>query len=489
MAHARVSQARARFDQFDLDGAEQLAGEAAATNFAFAPGEDSPKRIKADVANARNDTKWLLAAARAAMKRNDLDKAEAYAKLSAKQSGLFDYPLWASDNPSQALKDIQEARKKAAASVTSPPRTDNAITQASAKAEPAPQAPPARPPAAAPASPAPAPAPVVAQAVLTKDEAVAQLKHGRAQLEAGMLDDAGAVARRLRGLNQFSWGLFEDNPEKLQGDVDKARHRHQQDESVKLLAEARRLYEKKEYEAATRAAQQSATLHGPYSIWDFGDQPAKLLAEIDAARARNQASPPPAPAPTALAGTQGSQTPPASPANEDQARKWLTEARTALNNNDTQKARQLADRVAQLGKSLNRPEADSLAVLYGDIDAAVRVLVPVPPAPSSLQQATGASNPVVAAPVPPPVSWPGQPLDDGTQPPDSAKVRARALMAEARRLQKEDKLIEAAQVIARATELRVKYGPFEETPDVVLAQLASRAAPRSRRRSASPTRS
>ena len=56
-----------------------------------------------------------------------------------------------------------------------------------------------------------------------------------------------------------------------------------------------RLYEKKEYgEAATRAAQQSATLHGPYSIWDFGDQPAKLLAEIDAARARNQASPPPA---------------------------------------------------------------------------------------------------------------------------------------------------------------------------------------------------
>ena len=45
----------------------------------------------------------------------------------------------------------------------------------------------------------------------------------------------------------------------------------------------------------------------------------------------------------------------------------------------------------------------------------------------------------------------------------------------ARRLQKEDKLIEAAQVIARATELRVKYGPFEETPDVVLAQLASRA--------------
>ena len=127
------------------------------------------------------------------MKRNDLDKAEAYAKLSAKQSGLFDYPLWASDNPSQApLKDIQEARKKAAASVTSPPRTtDNAITQASAKAEPAPQAPPARPPAAAPASPARAPAPVVAQAVLTKDEAVAQLKHGRAQLGAGMLDDAG----------------------------------------------------------------------------------------------------------------------------------------------------------------------------------------------------------------------------------------------------------------------------------------------------------
>ena len=39
----------------------------------------------------------------------------------------------------------------------------------------------------------------------------------------------------------MTWGLFEDSPEKLRQDVEAARQKHDKEESVKLLADARRL--------------------------------------------------------------------------------------------------------------------------------------------------------------------------------------------------------------------------------------------------------
>src|SRR5439155_4663900 len=78
------------------------------------------------------------------------------------------------------------------------------------------------------------------------------------------------------------------SPDKLQSDLNKARQKHDQEESVKVLAEARKVYEKGDLDTATKLAFQAQKLHGPYSIWDLGDRPNKLLDEIQTARTKQR---------------------------------------------------------------------------------------------------------------------------------------------------------------------------------------------------------
>ena len=74
-----------------------------------------------------------------------------------------------------------------------------------------------------------------------KAKAVALLKQGRTQLAENKLDDAVPDVGQLRAIPGVRWGLFEDSPEKLRQDVEAARQKQDQDESVKPLAEARKL--------------------------------------------------------------------------------------------------------------------------------------------------------------------------------------------------------------------------------------------------------
>src|SRR5262249_10589793 len=114
-ARQRIQQARQQLGLYDFDAAERLAGEAEKMGYSFGPSEDCPKRIRQDVEAARGDSKTLLAAAHAALKRGDLDRAENYARQADSTSGAFTYPLWASDTPSKVLKEIETARKEALA--------------------------------------------------------------------------------------------------------------------------------------------------------------------------------------------------------------------------------------------------------------------------------------------------------------------------------------------------------------------------------------
>src|SRR5262249_12398452 len=129
----------------------------------------------------------------------------------------------------------------------------------------------------------------------TKPEAQKLLQQGRQQLAQNKFDEATQTAQRLKAMNHLSWGLFEDSPDSLLVDVQKARLKRDRAEAGRVLAEARRLYEKGDYEAASRAAYRAEKLHGPYSIWDLGDRPSKLLSDISTARAktRKTAVPPP----------------------------------------------------------------------------------------------------------------------------------------------------------------------------------------------------
>ena len=67
---------------------------------------------------------------------------------------------------------------------------------------------------------------------------------------------------------------------------EKVRDRHNLDESVKVLADGRHLLAQKDYDGALRAAYRAQTLHGSYYIWDLGDRPESLIADVETARAK-----------------------------------------------------------------------------------------------------------------------------------------------------------------------------------------------------------
>ena len=75
-------------------------------------------------------------------------------------------------------------------------------------------------------------------------------------------------------------------PSKLMDEVQKARAAKNKAESAKALAGAHRLFDQGKYADAKKEAYRAANLHGPYSMWDFGDRPSDLLN--DARRAREK---------------------------------------------------------------------------------------------------------------------------------------------------------------------------------------------------------
>ncbi len=124
-----------------------------------------------------------------------------------------------------------------------------------------------------------------------KAKAEALLQKGRSQLAENKLDDAVRTVAELRAVAGVTWGLFEDSPERLRQDVEAARQKHDQEESIKALADARKLMQQGSYAEAERAAYRAQKLHGPYSVWDFGDRPSKVLADLELARVKNKPSP------------------------------------------------------------------------------------------------------------------------------------------------------------------------------------------------------
>ncbi len=395
-----------------------------------------------------------------------------------------------------------------------------------------------------------------------KEEAVNLLHKGRTLSNDGKLDEAMQCAIKARGLN-VKWGFFEDNPDKLQKDITKARIERDKAESYKVLAEARRLLEASELEAAMRACYRAHTLHGTYSIWDIRDRPSMVLGEIEKAKQKKKlladAAKANAAQGTALAATgagQGPGGPPQNPAPavdpRQQASKFLSDARQALQMGDLVRARYLADHVKKMNVRFN-PGEDTPDAVYHDIELAQagaggagRPATPVPPANPAVVQGppmpaapvgpaqgplasvTPAANPTPGAgqpsqpvqpviPVlPPSVLVNGPPpgsnlpvapstrlnggsglsqtsgqdpvpgLPDGTIragmgpiPSQSAmaqrKIQAQQLLAQARALQKDGKLIEARTLALEAQKIGAPFGPQEDSPELILGQLDGQA--------------
>jgi type II secretory pathway component GspD/PulD (secretin) len=144
-------------------------------------------------------------------------------------------------------------------------------------------------------------APVAATPVARKSaDPRVLLKEGRDALNAGKIETAQDLARQAEAnQSSSSWGLFEDTPASLIRDVAKAKSKRDKAESARLLGEARKVFEKKtgneterlaNLEKAQVLATQAERLHGPYSFWEMGEKPSKLLSEIETNKARNRNS-------------------------------------------------------------------------------------------------------------------------------------------------------------------------------------------------------
>jgi type II secretory pathway component GspD/PulD (secretin) len=399
----------------------------------------------------------LLVEGKKALADNDLKRAR---ELAEKARDLKPNLKFWEDNPEKLLAEIERASARSpqppvAASAASGNKTPTPASVASSQ-KPASADKVTRPGETAQKGTDKAPPPSeTAQKPGEKVDPRALLKQGRELFAAGKLDEAKVAALKANAAPHASWGLFEDSPDKLLGDIRKAQSKRDKEESIRLMAEARKHFEKGEFDEAERKANRAERLHGEYSIWDLGDRPRKLLAEIETARAKNRKPqlPPPPSIPGAVA--QGPKPPAALPASPTPDRSLAS---------GTPSARPAQPSTPPAPAAPAQPVASGVLPPPTEVGAGCEPPPPSwPAAPSPVQQAVGpptVSPPVQQASVPAPA------VDPNLQ-------QARQLLSEAADLKKQGRLIEARLRVLDAQKLNASFGTEETTPERMLLELAS----------------
>lgn len=188
------------------------------------------------------------------LQANDLDKAQ-FMAIKAKELNATWGP--GERTPDMLMQEIQ--KRKGIATGPANPVTAQPKLPDSAKPQPKTETPP------------------------PNADARALVKWGRSMLEQKNYEAAEKACTQAQSANS-RWGLFEDNPDKLRRDIQTSRQTHDRDESVKLMADARKLYVQGSLDEAEKKAYKAKQLHGPYGVFDFGDRPDKLLEEIGKAK-------------------------------------------------------------------------------------------------------------------------------------------------------------------------------------------------------------
>jgi type II secretory pathway component GspD/PulD (secretin) len=141
-------------------------------------------------------------------------------------------------------------------------------------------------------------APQRAPAAATTDNPKDLLKMAKQALAAGQLDQAQDYvnkANQAAAAKGVKWGLFEDTPASVMKDIQQARTKADKMRAEQLFKEAKATYAKPaksdaermaNLEQALTLAYQAKNLHGPYSLWDFGDKPDKLISQIETDKAK-----------------------------------------------------------------------------------------------------------------------------------------------------------------------------------------------------------
>lgn len=482
-AEALLAQGREALKNNELDRAETLARQAKEAGYsAIFPWSDSPDKLLRDIQAARAkqqaatstktgpDADQLLSQARDALKNGDLDLAEQLAQ-QAKQAGYSSWWPW-SDTPDKVLRDVQQARQaqrqvtqqqlqlqqarrllseahqavqagdlnKARSllaqaeqlPVTWPPYepyTPEKIRQAIAAAERSTSNTDTTQPSPANAR--------TSNETITRQNAREKLRQARQLFQAGKLDDAEALARRIRLIPDCRWGLFEDTPDKLLADIYKAREQANHKQADELLAQARQKLEQGHLDEAEKLAYQARALRPRYSLWHLGEHPDRLLAEIKLRR--QQAQRPRIPDPGTVSNPPTDPPGEVSPARR-QAQLLVAQARAALNAGQLVQALQLARQARQYPVQWANDEDSP-----DKIEKAVQALLD--------QQR------------------------DRDQPEKAGELRKQALLllADAREHQRQGHILQALRQARQAQKLRAAFRPEDETPEQVIFDLQRQA--------------
>jgi type II secretory pathway component GspD/PulD (secretin) len=355
----------------------------------------------------------LIKQGRQAMQAKNFTEAEKLAKQARDKNPDLN---WWDDTPDKLLTDLRRAQG------LDPTKTDE-VKQVAAKTVDK-----AAPVSADSKSGKTADkAPAVADAKTKSSDASGDprelLRKARDHYEHGKLDDAKELALKAN-TGSVRWGLFEDSPDKLLNDIQKSRTGRNKDESAQLLAEARKLFTEGKLEEAEKKAYQAERLHGSYSIWDLGDRPQKLVAEIEENRARNRRNKVVAPPPVQVAVNDKKDQPPVNV----------------------------------------QPKTDTVAKVAPKDVPPSNVQTPnaVVPTPPAAVVAQNNSSPLMG----------GTRVETPRPAADFNKQKAKQLLDECRQMQKQGRLAEALAKAKEAQQTGVAFEANEDRPELATQELA-----------------
>jgi hypothetical protein len=429
-------EARKAFERKDYDQAEMLANAARQNGFSTIwPWSDTPEKVLKDVAAARGKMNTSSMTTSPAAQTGDARKVVAREKLKQAHQSVR-----AGDTVTAArlVKEVEEMKVSFAFyEDLTPEKLRNEISKVEAKN--------VQQATHTPNQPAPNHTPAPANA-----DARQLVREAKKALEMGDLDRAEQLARQAR-LQQTNWGLFEDTADSVLSEVAKAREQVNSKRASELLAQARRLFEQGQFDEAEKLTYQAEALRRNYPMWYRGERPDRLRAEINAKRrtaTKPQLPPLLDPAAPQRPTTAAAPKPPATMtevAQADprvvQANAMLMQARVHLNRGEYKAAVDLAQQVKAMNVTLTATSDSPDAIIK-----AVQVAMGY-----SQQQ----ENPAAA---------------------EVTRRQALQLVAEARLRMREENIVAAQELVAKARALGAFYQPKDDTPDWVMSELQAKAA-------------
>lgn len=360
------------------------------------------------------------------------------------------------------------------------------------------------------------PSKLVAQLELMKPEAAggtqdpkrfagSQLKAARLQIQNGNYDKAMELAQSVSQLN-LTYGPFDDRPDLVIRDltrlakangyqmpviqqvaaqqpqpqqaqqpvqpstVEMTKPMSNREQAQYLLVQAKAAMEAGDYTTARTLTMQAQRMDVQYNLFD--ERPEQVIALIERASGGRL-----------IAAGQPTQQPAQAPVDPQRtnALEMLTAARNALRAGDLQAARQMATQARQMNAGFDvfddRPELVLADVSAAEARESLAQLAPATPAqpqaramqpqaapaqPQAMPQAVSQLAPVqqAQAPVPP------------QEKPVAKPANAQELLAQARGLIQQGQLQQARELALQAMNLGGNFTPFDDRPDLVLAEIA-----------------